>query len=134
MANNYRGYLIKVNGNTIPLKLISCDTYNASPEQETDLDSYVDADGLLHRNVLPHARTKISFESVPLRLKDKIYLQMLIPTGFKERISVSINYWNDNTNTYSDGKAYMTPVQFKIKDAESNDILYQPLSFTFIEY
>lgn len=60
----YSGYLIKVGNYTIPLSIIRAETY--SPYKSvTDLDSYVDANGYLHRNALEHIANKVEFETVP---------------------------------------------------------------------
>lgn len=134
MANNYQGYLISINNNIIPLSFMIMDSWTSTPDQETDIDSDVDLDGGLHRNVLPHTRTKIEFDTVDLHLDDKIALQVILPTTTTSRVSTNIKYWNENTNSYVDARVYMTPIEFKIKDASGTDIIYQPLHFTFIEY
>ena len=60
----YQGYLIKVGNYTIPLSLIRADSYIVF-RSITDLDSFVDADGHLHRNALDHTANKVEFETVP---------------------------------------------------------------------
>ena len=57
----YSGYLIKVGTFTIPLSIIRAETYSAY-ESTTDLDSYVDGNGELHRNALDHKAYKVEFE------------------------------------------------------------------------
>ena len=61
----YAGYLIKVGNYTIPLSLIRAETYTVF-KSVTDLDSYVDANGELHRNALEHIANKVEFETIPL--------------------------------------------------------------------
>ena len=134
MANAYQGYLLKVNGVTVPLKYMKVKSWNSAPDQETDIDSYQDGDGVLQRGILPHTRTKIDFDTVPLRLDDKIALQVIIPTSKDERVKATIEYWNDNSNNYSSAEVYLPPVIFEIDDASQTDILYMPIHYTLIEY
>lgn len=134
MANNYEGYLLKVNGVVVPLKYMNIKSWSSAPDQETDIDSYQDGDGVLQRGVLPHTRTKIDFDTTPLRLNDKIALQQIIPTNKETRVKVSIEYWNDNLNNYSSAEVYLPPVVFEILDASDTDIIYMPIHYTFIEY
>lgn len=134
MANNYEGYLLKVNGVVVPLKYMNIKSWSSAPDQETDIDSYQDGDGVLQRGVLPHTRTKIDFDTIPLRLSDKIALQQIIPTKKETRVKVSIEYWNDNLNNYSSAEVYLPPVVFEILDASDTDIIYMPIHYTFIEY
>ena len=61
----YAGYLIKVGTFTIPLSIIRAETYSAY-ESTTDIDSHVDANADLHRNVAPHKGIKAEFETVPM--------------------------------------------------------------------
>lgn len=126
----FQGYLIKINNVTFPLKYMSVDTYNTIPNQMQDLDSYRDANGVLHRNVLPHKASKIEFNTPHLYLSDKIALQEF----FTDRKNVTVEYWNDESNTYQSGKFYVPDITYEIYQVTSNNILYKPIRIAFIEY
>lgn len=61
----YGGYLVKVGNYVIPMTFIKADSYKISHKIQ-DLDSYRDANGLLHRNALSHVPDKLEFECVPM--------------------------------------------------------------------
>jgi hypothetical protein len=136
MANNYKGYLLKVNGNVVPLKYILLDSWTSTPDQESEVDSYQDGDGILHRDgIMPHTRSLIEFDTIPfLRLDDKIVLQSIIHTSKESRVRMTIEYWNDNSNSYTTASVYSPPVAFPILDADANGIIYQSIHYKFIEY
>ena len=59
----YSGFLIKVGDYIIPAnKYIKADSYSVYRNIQ-DLDSYRDANGFLHRNVLSHVANKVEFET-----------------------------------------------------------------------
>ena len=89
MATNYRGYLMKVNGEPVDQSLFQ--EYKSTPMKQSDLNPYTDAAGVTHREVLAHRRTEIVFTTPPICLDDKIKLQ----TYFPNRITVNLEYWND---------------------------------------
>lgn len=124
----YHGYLLKVNGAQVPGKYIT--EYESTPNRQSDLDPWTDGTGKTHRNVLPHERTVIKFTTPLLRLEDKILLKSLFPN----RQEVQFEYWNDDTNDYDTGTFYVPDVTYPILDADSETIIYRPISFEFIEY
>jgi hypothetical protein len=131
----YAGYLLKVNGVIIPNKYILMGSYKPTPHQETDLDSYLDGDGYLDRSVLPHDRTKIEFNTIPyMTLSDKMEMQTLLPTSRKKRIKLTVEYWDDENNSYDIGDFYVPPIEYIINDASDTDIIYDSLRIALIQY
>ena len=57
----YKGYLLKINGTELPGQYIQ--DYSSTPNQAQDKDSYQDLTGELHREILPHTRSKIEFKT-----------------------------------------------------------------------
>lgn len=57
---SYSGFLFKF-GEYDFKRMISADSYDVTPNARQDLDSYRDANGLLHRNALDHTATSITF-------------------------------------------------------------------------
>lgn len=130
MSNNYKGYLLKINGNVFSNELIRHNTYKAKPYQQTDSDSYVDGNGELHRKILPHRRTSINFQTIKVDLDQKIAIQSYFPT----RETVEIEYWNDETNSYKTGTFYTPDIEFSVYGADGQDVKYNEILIEFIEY
>lgn len=126
----FNGYLLKINGIIFPNKYIALDTYISIPNQQTDLDAYTDADGYLHRNVLPHTASKIEFNTPLLDLAKKQSMQSLIPT----RVKLILEYWNDEENIYKIGNFYVPSISYSIYRTTEKDIIYNPIRIAFIEY
>lgn len=132
--HGFEGYMVKVGDEIFPNEFIAFSTWTSNPNQRTDQDSYTDGNGKLHRNILPHVRTKVAFQTVPgLHLEDKIRMQ-----SFFNRDDTELTYWNDETNKYETGNFYMVDPQFPIKqitgDGEDADIIYNAISIEIIEY
>lgn len=130
MANNYKGYLLKINGAIFGNELIRHDTYKTKPNQQTDTDSYVDGNGKLHRKILPHRRTTITFSTIRCGLDQKITIQGYFP----ERETVEIEYWNDESNTYETGTFYTPDIEFSVYSANADTVKYNEIPIEFIEY
>lgn len=133
----FNGYLIKlINGGssyTIPLTYMKLETYKVAPNQRQDLDSYRDADGYLHRNVLAHTATKIEFET-PYLLRNQ--MRSLIQ-GIRGELTDSasrtctVEYYDDETDTYKTGTFYMPgTVEYNLYNKD----IYAPSRIAFIEY
>lgn len=136
----YSGYLIKVgSGNdqyTIPLSLIRAETYTVF-KSVTDLDSYVDANGLLHRNALEHIANKVEFETIPLMtntqfadLMSNLYNRM---TNTLER-KLSVTLYIPETDAYVTQDMYMPDIKPTLYYADASKIQYNQVRLAFIGY
>jgi hypothetical protein len=126
----FLGYLLKINGVIFPNKYIKFDSYNSSPNQVMDVDAYRDADGVLHRNTLDHTPSKIEFNTPYLNLADKMAMQSYFPN----RITLTAEYWTDESNSYEVGTFYVPDITFEIYHITAIDITYKPIRIAFIEY
>lgn len=127
----FEGWLLKFEGKTFPMKFIAHGSYNATPDQQQDEDSYSDGYGNLHRNVLPHTRTKIEWNTPDmLHLADKMEMQSYFPN----RITMMVEYWNDEKNVYTSGEFYVPDIKFPYYDISENDIRYSSIRIALIEY
>lgn len=132
----YSGYLFKIGEYTFPLSLIKADTY--SPYKSvTDLDSFVDGDGVLHRNALDHFGYKTEFETVPMmtnqtfgELMRNIYAQF---TNTTERKAICTVYVPELDN-YVSCDMYMADIKPQIYYADEQQIQYDAVRFAFISY
>ena len=133
----FEGYLMKAGAATFPHKYIQISTYQTTPSQRQDLDSYQDSQGNLHRTVLPHDRSKIIFKTMDnLNLTEKQEIQAFFNaamTNTRER-KVSLTYWNDESNAYATGSFYIPDVTYPIKRIEADNIVYDSVEYHLIEY
>lgn len=132
----YQGYLIRVGSYTIPLSLIRAETYTVFMSI-TDLDSYVDANGLLHRNALDHVANKVEFETVPLLdntqfadLMNNLYANMTIQ---KER-KASVTLYIPEKDAYVTQDMYMPDIKPTLYYADGSKIQYNQVRLAFIGY
>lgn len=128
MDTKYKGFLLKAQGTIINGKFFQ--EYKTIPNKQTDLNPWTDNTGLTHRNVLPHKRTEIIFVTPRLYLPEKIELQSLLP----DRTLVTLEYWNDEINDYSEGNFYIPDITYEVMMPYSDTILYRPITYDLIEY
>lgn len=131
----YQGYLIKVGNTVFPMKYIRVETYKCTPNQRIDQDSDSDATGTLHRNVLPHTRSKIEFETPQmLRGADVLAISTLLGLAGNARRDVTITYLDHESQDYKTGKCYVPDVSYQIMRNTGDDLVYMPIRYAFIEY
>ena len=130
-AADYKGWLLEIEGTKLPMKYIAHNSYGASPDQKQDEDSYQDGYGELHRNVLPHTRTKIEWNT-----PNMVHLTDLdeLLSFFPDKDKIQVRYWNDKRLGYYTGAFYYPTIQFNYYDASENDIRYNPIRIALIEY
>ena len=84
---------------------IEASSYNVTPDQMQDLDSYVNANGKLKRTTMPYSRSKIEFNIVHTdeEIMDKLMTILkkarklkteLLPKTKSEYVSTIQNAWN----------------------------------------
>ena len=133
----FERYLMKAFETTFPHKYIQISTYQTTPSQRQDLDSYQDSKGNLHRTVVPHDRSKIVFKTIDnLKLAEKQEIQAFFNgamTNARER-KVTLAYWNDEDTMYKTGSFYIPDVTYPIKRIMGNDIVYGSVEYHLIEY
>lgn len=131
----YNGYLIKINGVIIPLDYMRADTYKAQVNS-SDLDSYTDANGFLHRNVLDHPSNKVEWNTITMHQRDmQAYLGILRSIyGEKRERKAMCEIYVPEWDRYHTGQFYMPDYQFTMRWASDTDILYEECRFALIEY
>lgn len=132
----YSGYLLQIGDYTFPLSYIKADSYSAY-KSVTDLDSYVDANGELHRNALDHYGYKCEFETVAMMtnttfstLMTNIYAQFTNETERRATCSIYIPEIDD----YVSCEMYMPDIKPQMYYADANKIQYDAVRFAFISY
>ncbi len=136
------GSLIKIvtPNNTIidiPLKFISFQSYISTPHQRQDLNSYQDNNGVLHRNVVSHTRSKCEFNTPTMLESELKVLQDLLDsaiTNAKERKGQIMHYCFD-THQFETMTCYIPDITFTpYMITESGEVLMDKVRIAFIEY
>lgn len=133
----YSGFLIKVGEYTIPAKrFIKAQSYNVTRNIQ-DVDSYRDANGVLHREALDHIVEKVEFETPAMltnkdmaELFGKISENYIVP---KER-KVLATIYVPETDKYVTSEMYMPDSQFSIYGVFDDVIKYNSVRIAFIGY
>lgn len=130
----YSGFLVKVGDYAIPEKIIRPESYSAGTNTQ-DLDSYRDANGVLHREVLEHVPLKVEFETVAM-LTNKTYAEFManIRKNFtdarkKEFIGTVYVFELDD---YITQNMYMPDVKPTLYNIRDNVLKYNPVRIAFI--
>lgn len=131
----YSGFLLKLNGIIIPHKYMAYDTYKVTVNTQ-DLDSYQDANGYMHRDVLEHSQIKIEWN---FPFATNIFLQELLgifrsiwgeSPERKTECTVYVPEWDK----YYTGTFYMPDPTFQVYSIKGGEITYRPVRFALIEY
>ena len=136
----YNGYLIKI-GSTptpnveIPFKFMKYDSFQTTYET-LDLDSYRDANGVLHRNALAHRCAKVEFET-PIMYKHQMdELMALIRSNYEnaQEQSLYVKVYLQEIDDYVTQKCYLVNTTFKFEQNSPVGFIYQPTRICFIAY
>lgn len=136
----YAGYLVKVGPSNdlyeIPLSIIRAETYTVFMSV-TDLDSYVDGNGELHRNALSHIANKVEFETIPLMTNTQFASLM---TNLRNRMTntlerkLSVTLYIPEIDDYVTQDMYMPDIKPPLYYADQNKIQYNQIRLAFIGY
>lgn len=133
----FNQYFFQFGDYVFPNRYIKVDTYDISPNQRQDLDSYTDANGLTHRNALEHTKTQIQFTVTkrPESVHNSIMTSMRGNyINFKERDANCV-YYDPETCQYKTGHFYLDPsVQFRLERIRNGTLFFGETQFVFIEY
>lgn len=133
----YNGYLLKLNGYTLPEKFIQYDSFNVLLST-TDLDSYRDANGVLHRNALAHKVAKVEFNTPPMTTTEFESIMSNIRGQYSNAIEKKItncSVYIIETNSYVTCDMYLPDITPSIiKKNADGSFLLNPVRFAFIGY
>ena len=133
----FAGYLMKFtqNNEIVPYKFMQ--TFKSTPNQRTDMDSYTDANGELHRNALEHTSTKTEWTTPPLHITDWEQLMALFNRNYINALErkVPVEYYNFEDCDYKTGYFYVPDFTIEVLlDKGNNDLLLNSVRFAIIEY
>ena len=137
----FSGYLIKLGGSAgteLPLKYMKLDAYNITPNQRMESKATRSVTGVLHRTTVEHTATKIEFNTPYIDNRDLQTLNNLIQSAFTNTLErkLTINYYDQETDSYRDAICYMPDVDYSIAriDTNANIVYYDSIRYAFIEY
>ena len=137
---SFAGYLVKIGNYTLPNKFIKAESYQVF-RSVTDLDSYRDANGILHRTALEHTVNKCEFETPALLTNDDVAnLMAHIRDNYinaAER-KVSATLYIPETDTYETQEMYLPDIKFTIYMVDNTQTVpylkYNSIRFALIGY
>lgn len=133
----YSGYLFKFGNYVFPNKYINWDSFEINPNQRQDLDSYTDANGLTHRNAIPHTKTQIQFTTTKMPESDmeKIMDGMVKNYRNEKERDANCTYYDTEHFKYKTGHFYLDPsLQMKILGLKNGKLWFNDVTWLFIEY
>ena len=131
----YQGWLIKVGNYTIPLSIIKADSYIPFLST-TDLDSYVDENNVLHRNVIGQS-PKCEFETVPML--DNVQFAEFMANLQSQYINAAekkcvVTAYQPEIDDYYTQNCYIPDIKPQMYLASEMEIKYDAIRIAFIGY
>lgn len=121
----------------IPLKYIRFETYQITPQQTIDLDSYRSENGTLLRNPVA-VKAKVEFNTPLMTEANWQRLWAIIKAGFNNSTErkLKLRYYDTLSATYKTGNFYVPDVATTIRniDEAAGIINYNEIRVAFIEY
>ncbi len=125
----YQGYRLKIEGETIPNTIMAKGSYSISKEDRT-AETWTDAFGKDHVRTYGKTKTTITFS---LREHDSTEHGGIVAV-FRNRHDVSVDYYDDDTDTYKNGMFRMTVGGYAHRDAHGEKVQYNTTPVTLEEY
>lgn len=122
---------------------IEKENLNIAPAQVQDLDSYVNANGKLKRNVLKHTRGKVDFSTPYMKYEKKSKFVGILRKGMnlddgecnQNERKLYLRVFNDLTEEYDEGHYYLDPsLTFNPAGTYEGVPCYLPTSVALVEY
>ena len=122
---------------SIPLGKIRYETYQITPQQTIDLDSYRSENGNLLRNPVA-TKCKIEFNTPLMTDSEWADMWKIIKAGFNNNTErkLKLRYYDTLSATYKTGYFYVPDVQTTIRNINEGAgvINYNEIRIAFIEY
>lgn len=138
--NNNYGLVQVYNGTayiSIPLGYMRYETYQITPQQTIDLDSYRSENGNLLRNPVA-TKCKLEFNTPLMTDTQWADVWRIIKAGFNNNTErkLKLRYYDTLSATYKTGYFYVPDVQTTIRNIEEGAgiINYNEIRIAFIEY
>lgn len=121
---------------SLPMNRIRFETYQVTPDQMLDLDSYRAETGVLIRNVLSHTATKIEFNTTLINSTQWNAFLKIIKDGYTDSSErkLKLRYYDPETDGYKTGTFYRPDIQYTIRNVDGSIVNYNEIRVAFIEY
>ena len=133
---SYSGFLIKVGNYTVPFRYIEAKKYKCGIKGQ-DLDSYRDANGILHREALKNKAIKTEWE-IPTGKEESELRELMdnIRSQYTNQIEKKalVTAWMPEIGDYVTMDCYMPDVEYTIDYADESTIEYSSFRLAFIGY
>lgn len=126
----YNGYLLKINGTTLPNRYIDRTSWKCTPKARRVVDSFYDVVGVFHEYKAGHKRTNISFT---LREHSEAEHSAIV-AFLAEKENLVVHYFNDQTELYNEGLFEMDNVEFRQKKTFDGTVWYDSTPVKLSEY
>lgn len=137
--NNFQGYLFKAvkTDQKFPMKYIAFESWDSTPNQREEIKAWREEySRKLYRITAPGRMSIFSFTTRDnLHLEDKIAIQDFFYNNEvnHDQRTIQLDFWNEESNSYTRGVFYRPNMNFQIKRIEQNDIIYKEMKFEFIQ-
>lgn len=133
--SDYKGYLLKFGDTVFPHKYLAQNP-KFTPNQRTEAEAYRDANNDLHRITINNHKSKLEITTLDLDLDEKLEVETAMKRGLMNEVErkYTIEFWNDEENTYNQGDFYMTDTDYSPRKITDSTIFYDPITYTFVEY
>lgn len=132
----YSGFLIKVGNYTVPFRYIEAKKYKCGIKGQ-DLDSYRDANGILHREALKNKAIKTEWET-PTGKEESELRELMdnIRRQYTNQIEKKalVTAWMPEIGDYVTMDCYMPDVEYTIDYADETTVEYSSFRLAFIGY
>lgn len=138
--SEFRGFLLRGDKtNTLfPHQYINLESWNATPKQREEIKAYRDDNTRdLTRITAIGRKSKFTFNTRPnLHLADREAIKKWLDDNISDadQRKIRVTYWDDENCKYDGGEFYIPDITYTIKQISKDDIIYNEMKFTFIEY
>lgn len=135
----FAGYLIKLGGSggtELPLDYLKAESYSAVTKQSENINRRV-VTGKLYRKTAEHQHAEVSVQSKAMDNARLAALNALINGAMSDAVNrdITIEFYDPETDTYKEADCYMPETPFVIRKVEDQStVIFQPVTYTFIEY
>lgn len=122
-----------------PDKFIEKNKVNIKPNQRQSIDAYTDSFGFTHDNGVPHTKTEVSFNTLPMTGEEFRNIMDGIRENYISYIlrDADCRYYDDESGTFKTGHFYFDKsFQVNREEVDKRGIptKYSEMTWTFIEY
>lgn len=138
--NNFKGYLLKAvkTGQLFPAQYIDAGSWYSIPSQREEIKAYRDENTRNMTRITAAGRKSLwSFSTLEgIHLEEKMEIQKFFTDNENDadQRRITLEFWNDETNSYQTGDFYRPNMNFPIKEYTQTDIIYKALKIEGVEY